>query len=122
VLALPSYLTMIEADVISSMIIGQGEVGEIVANQLSSSSLESRDFNGHGFFTDITLNSEAQILPFDHHRFESYATVDDELFGFILWVQNGKVISLEGYPLGDHVFPVGKESGKVKITHVDPFD
>ncbi len=115
-LTLPSYLTVVERAVLTAILEGPNEHKEILQQQILLSELKSRDFNGHGFFTDFSIPEELSRYPSSREILHASAEVDDELCGFILWVINGQADSLEGYPLGAHsCHPDGKQIEQVKL-------
>ncbi|HZL27113.1 MAG TPA: hypothetical protein VFC39_11340 [Acidobacteriaceae bacterium] len=115
-LTLPSYLTVVERAVLTAILEGAKEHKQILQQQILLSELKSRDFNGHGFYTDFSIPEELPRYPSSREILHASAVVDGELCGFILWVIDGQANSLEGYPLdGDSCHPDGKQIEQVKL-------
>jgi hypothetical protein len=73
--------------------------------QLRRCELRSREFNGYGFFTNLAVPEDApRCLTLDRTLHAS-AMVNNQSCGFILWLTDGRLDFLEGYPLGGDSWP-----------------
>ena len=114
-LDLPSFLTSLESAVIAE-ILENDEIGEIFLTQLSQSRLESRKHNGYGFFTTFSIPDEAPRYSLIGKILHASAVVGGELCGFMLWIRDGKVDFLEGYPLGGDAWPNDERFEQLKFN------
>ena len=75
-------------------------INAILRKQYKKSYVESRDFTGVGFFTDFKI---PKGTPFIHEKVEyAHGNVEAVIngidgFGFILFIKDGVMSSLEGY-------------------------
>jgi hypothetical protein len=84
---------------------GKPQSEQCLRAQLRQSELGSREFNGYGFFTNLVIPEYVPGCPdLDRTLFAS-GLVDDQLCGFILWIKDGKIDFLEGYPIGGDSWP-----------------
>lgn len=113
-LTLPSFLTPLESAVIAAMV-EHDEFGELFSTQLTQSRLESRKYNGYGFFTTFSIPDGAPLAPITGKIFNANAMVGGELCGFLLWIRNGRVDFLEGYPLGGDAWPRDERFEQLKL-------
>jgi hypothetical protein len=88
----------------------QGEPGseQCLREQLRQSGLRSREFNGYGFFTNFVIPKQVPPCPELDKTLLASGLVDDQLCGFILWITDGKIDFLEGYPLGGDSWPTNE--------------
>jgi hypothetical protein len=113
-LTLPSFLTLLETAVIRAILEGN-ECGEIFGTQLTHGRLESREHNGYGFYTTFSIPESTPACSSTTVRLHANALVGGKLCGFILWIQDGKVHFLEGYPLGGDAWPIDEHFEQLKL-------
>jgi hypothetical protein len=118
-LTLPEYLTDLEAQILSVIIVGFSTYTEPLAIQLASSRLESRELNGYGFFTNFLVDENAPSCDLVDGRLHASARIGTELCGFMIWVKNGKISFLEGYPLGGDALPLNGVVTELKLGGLD---
>jgi hypothetical protein len=114
-LELPSYLTPLESAVISSMLEGSKDYGETLRLQLVESQLESREHNGYGFYTKFSVPVDVPTCSLVNEHFHASSLVGGELCGFILYIRDGRVAVLEGYPLGGDAWPQSESFEQVRL-------
>lgn len=107
-LKLPSFLTKLEVQVLSAMVHGNAEQNEIFMAQFDSCKLERREINGYGFFTHFVMIVDVPALSWTNHIIHAHAVIGGESCGFMLWIEDGKIDFLEGYPLGGDAWPRGE--------------
>jgi hypothetical protein len=107
-LKMPSYLTDLEAEITSGIVEGFPLYTGVLMAQLAQSTLESRDYNGYGFYTTVAIAQETPSCALFSGRLHASAHIGGELCGFMLWIREGKIDFLEGYPLGGDAWPVGE--------------
>src|SRR5277367_6622741 len=100
-----AHLTSLENAVIEAILHGKPQSEHCLREQLRQSQLRSREFNGYGFFTNLVIPEHAPGCPDLDQTLLASALVDDQLCGFILWITDGKIVCLEGYPLGGDSWP-----------------
>ncbi len=115
-LTLPSFLTPLESAVIAAMLAASTEFGETLSIQLAQSQLESRRHNGYGFFTTFAVSNESPLTTLVDERLAASALVGGELCGFLLWIKNGRIDFLEGYPLGGDAWPSDQTIEQISLN------
>jgi hypothetical protein len=71
--------------------------------QVAAASVKTREFTGVGFFTSIELPPDTEKIPRDSHFFIGLVcavyqgVVGDPALGFALFVQDGRLKTLEGF-------------------------
>jgi hypothetical protein len=111
---MPEFLTELEKTVLRYLLQGDSEETRILREQLASSSLESREHTGYGFFTNFKVDGAAP--PCARVNFELgdvTVVLSGQLCGFILFVREGKIAFLEGFPLGGDEWPSSENIEKV---------
>jgi hypothetical protein len=111
---LPAFLTQVETAIIKFLLQNNFEDRPAVVQQLQTSVLESRDLNGHGFFTHFKLPETTPLC--EKRNFELgdvCAIVSGEPCGFILFVRDHKISWLEGFSLGEDGWPSSETIEKV---------
>jgi hypothetical protein len=112
---MPDFLTELESVVLRYLLQGDTEENRILSEQLSASSLESRERNGYGFFTNFEVPDSAPGCTNLNFELGSVcANVGGELCGFILFVRGGKAKFLEGFPLGGDAWPTSENVENVR--------
>jgi hypothetical protein len=102
----PDFLTELERTVLAYMLQVDSEETRVLREQLASSSLESRDHNGYGFFTNFKVDSGSALCERANFELANVtAVLSGQLCGFILFVRDGKIEFLEGFPLGGDEWP-----------------
>ncbi|MBB5056495.1 hypothetical protein HDF16_001180 [Granulicella aggregans] len=118
-LTTPSFLTPLESAVISAMLEASTEFGAALSVQLAESTLESREHNGYGFYTTFHVSDGTEPIPppvpLIDRRFAASTVVGGQLCGFLLWILNGKIDFLEGYPLGGDEWPSNESFGPITL-------
>jgi hypothetical protein len=81
--------------------------------------LESREHNGYGFYTNFHVPDGTQLVslpaPLIDRRFAASTVVGGQLCGFLLWIVNGKIEFLEGYPLSGDEWPSNESFGPITL-------
>jgi hypothetical protein len=107
--------TTLERQIFDWLLAGEYPVLYILRQQLSSSTIKSRQYTGVGFnlYLDVSQkNRDLLKLPNVKPTF-CIGDVDVEIMvgnhqqkvGFLLWVKNGYMYSLESYTYGDEKWP-----------------
>jgi hypothetical protein len=91
-------------------------IGETLRVQFMQSQLESRKHNGYGFFTTFIVPEAVPICSLIDERVHANALVGNELCGFMLWIRNGRINFLEGYPLGGDAWPQNENFTELRMT------
>jgi hypothetical protein len=115
-LSLPSFFTPLEREIVSAMVEAQDLFREEISLQLRICELTSREHNGYGFFTNLAIPEGSPELPYVNYRLHASAQVGGELCGFMLWIKNGRVDFLEGYPLGGDAWPKREDITDIKLN------
>jgi hypothetical protein len=115
-LDLPRFLTPLEHAVISALLEAAGTSGEILRRQLVACDLTSREHNGYGFYTTLSVPRDQPPCEWYETRLHGSALVDGELCGFMLWIAEGYAAFLEGYPLGGDAWPLRETFEAVKAN------
>jgi hypothetical protein len=115
----PEYLTPLEAGIISAIIEGFAAHTEPLSAQLFNSSLESRDYNGYGFYTTLRIGPDAPSCGLSNARLHADARVGGEHCGFMLWIKDGKITFLEGYPFEHDEWPRDETLTDLHIGKLD---
>jgi len=111
---LPEFLTVLEIAVLSLLLEDDSSENRILRTQLASCSLESRERNGYGFFTNFKVDDAApRCGRSDFELGDAAAVISDQRCGFILFVREGTISFLEGYPLGGDEWPSPENIEKV---------
>ena len=104
-LELPAFLTPLERAVVELILDGLPKSQDSLRTQLNLSRRESRVHNGYGFYTTFAVPGNSLAAPLRNAHLGASAYVDDRLCGFLLWIEDGRVNFLEGYPLGGDAWP-----------------
>jgi hypothetical protein len=116
--SLPSFLTELETAVLSHLLREESEDNRVLNEQLATCSLESREHNGYGFYTNFRVNDAAPLCDrADFELGDVSVVVSGQLCGFILFVRSRKVAFLEGFPLGGDEWPSSEKFEKVAGFH-----
>jgi hypothetical protein len=113
---MPDYLTPLEQAVIEAILRGVPSSEECFRFQLQNSRLDVREFNGYGFFTNIVVADEVPVCLPLNAQLPANALVSKQLCGFILWIANGKIDFLEGYPLGGDSWPEDESFEQIELN------
>jgi hypothetical protein len=110
----PEFLTELESTVLRYLLQDDSEENQILREQLAGCSLESREHNGYGFFTNFKVADEAPCCTKANFELGDISVVlSGELCGLILFVREGKIAFLEGFPLGGDEWPSSENIEKV---------
>jgi hypothetical protein len=112
-----AYLTPLENTVIDAIVQGQPQSEQCLWDQLRQSELRSRERNGYGFFTNFLVPEHVPSCPTLKRTLLASGLVGGELCGFILWIKNGKIDFLEGYPLGGESWPINESFEAISLNH-----
>lgn len=109
-------LTPLEKSVLDTLLDKAGEPFDTLRQQLSYSTVSSREFTGVGFFTSFALSHEAQVkrdLP-DMTLGDIGAELPglEHGVGFVLFIRGGVVSMLEGFPF-DEKWPESADEFKL---------
>lgn len=93
-----------EKEVMENIINEDVELSNVLLKQYNSSFIKSREFTGHGFYTDYIVDDSLAIK--NNLNFElgnTKAEINGLKFGagFILFIRNGLITTLEGYSYGE---------------------
>ena len=124
IVKLPEFLNELETTILKFLLREDTADNRVIAGQLASCSLDSRERNGYGIYTNFRVSESApKCLTRDFERGDVSAIVGGQLCGFILFVRDGKVAFLEGFPLGGNEWPSSETIEKVGRFHnVDSLD
>jgi hypothetical protein len=116
-LRLPDFLTELESVVLRELLQGESDDLVVLRRQIASCSLQSRERNGYGFFTNFHVGENAPRCANENFELGDVSVVlSGQLCGFILFVRDGKIDFLEGYPLGGDEWPSPEIIEKVNRT------
>jgi hypothetical protein len=115
VLTLPSFFTPLEAAVVEVILTNPNIDSEKLRRQVATSELKSRERNGYGFYTNFAVPETIEHYPSANEQFHATALVDGQLCGFILFIRDGRVAFLEGYPLGGDAWPQQETFHSVRL-------
>jgi hypothetical protein len=111
-----------EKKLMDKLLNGDDIVLKSLMEQYLSSKIKSRDFTGAGFYTFFTVKSG--IAPIVGRKnfeiddvFANYNKIDGA-FGFVLFIRNGYLSSLEGYTLVSDIWP--NDYSGVVLIHDGP--
>jgi len=94
-------LSALERAVLAAATSGHGPTFTALSDQLAGLRVRSREFTGHGFFTEFTVRNGAQrcVSPDDLAVAGVYADLEglEEGAGFVLFVRDGLIKMLEGF-------------------------
>jgi hypothetical protein len=111
---LPGFLAELEGRVLQFLLQEDSEENRVLSEQLAGCSLESRERNGYGFYTNFQV---AEAVPHstrtDFELGDVSVVISGGLCGFILFVRGGKIAFLEGFPLGGDEWPSSENIEKV---------
>jgi hypothetical protein len=111
---LPGFLTELERRVLQFLLEEDSEENRVLSEQLTGCSLESRERNGYGFFTNFQVAEDApDSARTDFELGDVSVVISGQLCGFILFVREGRIAFLEGYPLGGDEWPSSENIEKV---------
>jgi hypothetical protein len=112
---LPEFLTELESTILRYLLQDDTEENRTLADQLKMSSLQSRERNGYGFFTNFAVpDSAPRCTKMNFELGNVCATVGGQLCGFILFVRGAKADFLEGFPLGADAWPESEDIQNVR--------
>lgn len=102
-------LTTLECDVLKWLLAGDDPVLVVLSEQLTLSSIVSREITGCGFYlhfavpNEVTeLHKQLNVKPnFSFGDVEVIVSQTHQRLGFLLWIRDGKLAFLEGYTYGD---------------------
>jgi hypothetical protein len=107
--------TPLESQVLEWLLSGEDPVLALLRDQFATSRVQSRDFTGVGVYLNIelpTTNKRIQEVlevkqDFCFGDVGAYLEADDRIqeVGFLLWVHNGYLDSLEAYTYGLEKWP-----------------
>jgi hypothetical protein len=103
---LPEFLSELEKAILSYLLKGDSEENRVLREQLKSSSLESREYTGCGFFTNFKTGDSAPLC--ERENFELghvVASLAGQECGFVLFVRARRISFLEGYTFGVSEWP-----------------
>jgi hypothetical protein len=112
------HLTPLENAVIEAILRGTPQSEQCLLEQLRHSELGSRELNGYGFFTTLVIPEHVPRCPDLDTTLHASSLVDHQLCGFILWITDGKIDFLEGYPLGGDSWPENECFESVTVNKV----
>jgi hypothetical protein len=116
VLKLPDFLTELERSILLAFVEYEELFRKELVMQLEASSLKYRDNNGYGFFTHFNANDRVPSLPYASFHYHASAKIGGELCGFMLWITNGRIDFIEGYPLGGDALPQSGSVAEIQIS------
>lgn len=107
--------TSLESQVLEWLLSGEAPVLALLRDQLATSRVQSRDFTGVGFYLNIELPTTNKRIhevlevkqDFCFGDVGAYLEADDRIqeVGFLLWIKNGYLDSLEAYTYGLEKWP-----------------
>ena len=115
---LPDFLNELETTVIRFLVQEDNTDNRAIVEQLATCSLESREHNGYGIYTHFLISNTAPRCSSNSFELNDIsAVVGGQLCAFILFVRDGKVAFLEGFPLGGDEWPSVETIEKVGRFH-----
>jgi hypothetical protein len=109
--------TELEEAVLKMMLEGEDDVRPILRQQLPCLQVSSREFTGVGFFSHLTVDSEVPRVvgeaKFTLGGVEGTADNVEHGFGFVLFVENGVLATLEGFTYDE---PWPSEVRRLRLT------
>ncbi len=99
-------LSSLEYAVLDKLLAGHDPRLRLLREQLEGCRIESREFTGKGFLTELAVLRPARRTPLDIHagRLDDVlATIDglEHGAGFLLYITDGELDALEGYSYGE---------------------
>jgi hypothetical protein len=97
-----------EHDVIATILSCNCDGVEILQEQYKYSTVIGRKFTGCGFFTEFIIKDPEKRLPNgENYELSCLGEIENisSSVGFILFVRNGFISTLEGYTYGDELWP-----------------
>jgi hypothetical protein len=111
---LPEFLTELERRVLEFLLQEDSEENRVLSEQLASCSLESRERNGYGIYTNFQVADFSPRCVRENFELNDCSVVlSGQACGFILFVREGKAEFLEGFPLGGDEWPSPENIEKV---------
>lgn len=110
-------LNTLESAVLEKLLLGNLESLQILRNQMSKIVSVTRECTGFGFFTSFQIEPTAPRLAMQ--KLTPWGDVGAIIpgmecdVGFLLWIDNGLMIELEGYTYGDEPWPTKFEQFQV---------
>jgi hypothetical protein len=103
---LPSFLTELEGTVLSFLLADDSEENRVLREQLATCSIESRERNGYGVYTNFCVQDSAPRCVRENFELGHISVMlAGQRCGFILFVRDGTASFLEGFPLGGNEWP-----------------
>jgi len=121
-----SHLTKFESDVLGLLLEGDSEVLQALISQIEQSGIE-RELTGAGFYVHFTVDPKCPRVSAKQFRIGDVTADIAGLkygAGFVLFVDDGKVMQLEGYSY-EEPWPARIENYKLKYVKEPrdlPFD
>jgi len=113
-LEMPEFLTDLERAILDFSLPEAGENEEVLRQQIAMSKLASREHTGYGFFTNFRIDEDSPRCSVSNFQFGNVtAVVSGELCGFWIFVREGEISFLEGFPLGGDSWPSSEVIEKV---------
>jgi len=110
-------LTAFEKAGLDMLLAGEGPALEILRRQAAACSVTERSFTGCGFFTELSVPADCELIPSRSRLVfsEVVGTIDgfEPQIGFLLFGGDGKLQTLECYVFGDG-WPERVESWKLR--------
>ena len=100
-----SDIKILENEVMRMLLSGEHPMLNILKNQWENSKIEKVDLSGAGFFIKYQVLDNLLIIP--NHVDFSFGDVYvdliglDDVIGFVLFIKDGRIDTLEGYTTGD---------------------
>ena len=110
------HLTPLENAVIEAILLGRPQAEECLREQLQQSELNSRKFNGYGFYTHLIIPERVPSCSIRERTLHASCFLGGQPCGFILWLNDGRVECLEGYPLGGDSWPKSESFGTITLN------
>jgi hypothetical protein len=93
-------LTLVELEVLAMILTGQHKILKDLRTQLKAARVMGREFTGIGFYTRLWVPNDLKpaIVPRDRIVLDDVeATFGEKSAGFVLFVVDGRLHTLEGY-------------------------
>jgi hypothetical protein len=115
---MPDELTPLERQVIETLLAPAHPVMDALREQLDACRIASREFTGHGFFSQLVVADGVEPAPITRtelHLGDATATIDglEHGAGFVLFVREGVLDMLEGFAYDE---PWPDAVGRFEIT------
>ena len=119
-----STLNDLERAALSAIFDERPDLRPALRKQLAAATVISREYDGAGFFTDLSVSDDVPAVPSALSLGDNvYARIEGLRYGvgFVLIMKNGRLSVLDCYPIGDDATSIDFASAPFTIS-TTPFD